>query len=65
MSLPLIPALMFTCSHCHKPNLIRSVDRDAGDCIVICSFCGTKNILQVTWINRIPVPTIEIAGYRD
>ena len=56
---------MFTCSHCHKPNLIRSVDRDAGDCIVICSFCGTKNILQVTWINRIPVPTIEIAGYRD
>jgi transcription elongation factor Elf1 len=56
---------MFKCSHCHKLNVIRSVERDAGDYIAVCSACATKNILAISMINRILVPIIETRGYRD
>jgi hypothetical protein len=56
---------MFTCSHCHKLNLIRSVDRDAGEYIAICRHCQAKNILAVTRINHTLVPMIETRGCFD
>lgn len=56
---------MFQCSRCHKTCFIHHLEKDAGDYVAWCSTCGAKNILKIARINRMLVPTIEIAGWRD
>jgi transcription elongation factor Elf1 len=57
---------MFQCLHCQVVILNQQVEKDAGDWIIPCLYCGAKNILAPILINRIPpLPTIEIIGWRD
>ena len=54
---------MFTCSYCHKTNLIRHIEKEAGEYMARCSHCQAKNILALTRINEQLVPTVEVRGY--
>ncbi|MGH9760833.1 MAG: hypothetical protein ACREAC_08320 [Blastocatellia bacterium] len=56
---------MFKCSHFRELNMIGFVNHEAGDYIVVCPSCGTKNILAPTVINNVLVPRVETLGYRD
>ena len=58
---------MFTCAHCHTDQLhLADIEKDQGDWVIRCQ-CGAKNILSTTLINyaSVPLPRLEIIGYKD
>ncbi len=56
---------MFTCARCKATIVAGEVERESGDWILRCPLCGAKNILANALINKIPLPTFEVAGWRE
>jgi Zn finger protein HypA/HybF involved in hydrogenase expression len=53
------------CNQCYASIQETNLEKDKGDFIIPCPACGAKNILKIVRINRMIVPTIEIAGWRE
>ena len=56
---------MFTCARCRATMVAGEIEREAGDWIIRCQVCAAKNILAPTLINKLPLPTFNVAGWRE
>jgi hypothetical protein len=57
---------MLHCKKCHNQIFDSNAEKEHGDIIIQCSFCGAKNILAPVIINKVALYSfLQVVGWRD